>query len=438
MIGQRRTRRGVAAILSLGLAVAGLTACSSGGSSSGSGGAGDNEKASLTMAIHGSKTDLDVYKERLALAKKKYPNIDVKVNLIPGDFDTKIQTLFAGGKSPDLIELAQEINVYSSKGQLVDLTPYYKTAGIDPVKQSGKRMVDMLSTDGKLWGAPDRAGSQVVFYNKALFDDAGVSYPTAKWDWKDFRDAAIKLTKRDGDKTTQWGYAAGDWWAWYLTWMKQNGGEIIDSKGKPVVDSKANIEAMSFYNDLVLKDRVAPSPKDYANLGNVGPDALFAQGKLAMDTTGFWNVQAMQTSKVKWDIAPMWHGKKQAAAAFGDGIAVSRASKSSDAAAKIAVFLSTAEGQKPIATSGEDVPAHLEVASSKAFTNPTWVKSPVNLKAFAESEQFAYNPPVIPEWNAIQTAFTNGLANVYTGKVTVPSGMADVQSKVKTVLATGN
>lgn len=422
----------MAVTVALGVTFTGLAACSSGG------GGGNNDTASLTFAIHGSNTDLQVYQQRLALAKKKYPNISVEVNLIPGDFDTKVQTLFAGGKSPDLVELAQQVNVYSSKGQLVDLMPYYQKAAIDPVKESGKRMVDMLSSDGKLWGSPDRAGSDIVYYNKTLFDQAGVSYPTAKWSWNDFRTAAIKLTKSDGAKTTQWGWAGGDWWPMYMNWMKQNGGSILNLEGKAVVDSAANQEAFQYYNDLMLKYHVAPTPKDYANMGNIGGDALFAQGKLAMDTTGFWNIAALKSSNINWDIAPMWQGKKQATAAFGDGIAVSSASKNVDAAAKIAVFMSSAGAQEPIATSGEDVPANLSVVDSKAFTNPGWLKKKVNLGAFAENEKFAYNPPIVPQWNAIQLAFTNGFANVYTGKEPVSKGLADTQAAVTAALAAGN
>lgn len=431
MIHTMRIKRTAAILLATGLAVAGLTACSSGGS-----GGNSSDKASLTMTIWGSSTDLAVYKKRLALAKKAYPTIDVKLQQIVADYDTKLQTMVAGGQAPDIMELAEATNVYSSKGQLTDLNPYYKSAGVSPVKDFGKGNVDMYSTKGKLWAAPDRAGSQVLFYNKDLFDAAEVSYPTEKWTWNDFRDAAIKLTKRDGNTTTQWGYAAGDWWPWYMNWMKQNGGSILNSKGTPVIDSAANVKALSFYNDLVLKDRVAPSPRDYANAGlkNGTPDPLFAQGKLAMETTGFWNVSSLDSTSLKWGVAPVWQGKEQATAAFGNGLAVSSASKKKDAAAKIVLFLSSAKGQAPIAESGQDVPANLAAANSKAFTEAKWLKSPVDLTAFSKSAKFTYSPPLVPQWNEIQKAFTDGLANVWTGTESMDKGLSAVQANVKSLL----
>jgi multiple sugar transport system substrate-binding protein len=389
------------------------------------------------MTIWGSDTDLKVYKERLALAKKAYPGITVTLQHIAADYDTKLQTMVAGGKAPDIMELAEAVNVYSSKGQLVDLSSYYKNAGSDPVKEFGQSAVDRYSTTGKLWAAPDRGGSEVLFYNKDLFDAAGVSYPTASWTWTDFKSAAQKLTKKDGDKTIQWGYAAGDWWPWYMNWMKQNGGTILNSNGQPEINSAANIEALKFYNDLVLKDRAAPSPRDYANAGlkNGSPDPLFAQGKLAMVTTGFWNVAALQATDLKWDVVPVWQGKQKATAAFGNGLAVGSSSKNKDAAAKIALFLSSAAGQAPIANSGQDVPANLAAAASEAFTKPTWLKTPANLAAFSQSAEFAYSPPMVPEWNEIQKAFTDGLAKVWTGDESVEKGLAAVQTTVQGVLA---
>lgn len=431
MIHTMRMKRTAAILLAAGLAVAGLTACSSGGS-----GGSSSDKASLTMTIWGGSTDLAVYKKRLALAKKAYPNIDVKLQLIVADYDTKLQTMVAGGQAPDIMELAEATNVYSSKGQLTDLNPYYKSAGVSPVKDFGKASVNIYSTNGKLWAAPDRAGSQVLFYNKDLFDAAGVSYPTEKWTWNDFRDAAVKLTKRDGNTTTQWGYGAGDWWPNYMNWMKQNGGSFLNSKGMPVIDSAANVKALSFYNDLILKDRVAPSPRDYANAGlkNGSADPLFAQGKMAMETTGFWNVSSLDSTSLKWGVAPVWQGKVQATAAFFSGLAVSSASKKKDAAAKIVLFLSSAKGQAPIAESGEDVPANLAAANSKAFTEAKWLKSPVDLTAFSKSAKFTYNPPMVPQWNEIQKAFTDGMANVWIGTESVDKGLSAVQANVKSLL----
>ncbi|MDR1431203.1 MAG: extracellular solute-binding protein, partial [Propionibacteriaceae bacterium] len=170
-----------AAALAATLALASLAGCSTADQAGtpSSSGAAPAENVTLTMTIWGSDTDQKVMEERLALAKAALPNITVNLQLIAKDYDTKVQTMFAGGQAPDIMMTAEAVNVYSSKGQLEDLNPYFAAEGVDPVAAFGPGSVNTYSTDGKLWGAPDRSGAAVVYYNKGLFDAAGVAYPSA-------------------------------------------------------------------------------------------------------------------------------------------------------------------------------------------------------------------------------------------------------------------
>jgi multiple sugar transport system substrate-binding protein len=422
----------VAVAASIALGMTGLAACGSSSQEEPSG----SDAVTLTMTIWGSDTDKQVMEERLALAKTELPTITVKLSLIAEDYDTKVQTMFSGGTAPDVMEIAETVNVYSSKGQLEDLNPYFDAEGIDPVASFGQGSVDTYSTDGKLWAAPDRSGPAVVFYNKDLFDQAGVAYPSADWDWDAFRDAAKKLTVEENGQVSQWGYGAGDWWPWYMSWIYQGGGSVLDAAGKPVVNSAENIAALEFYNDMVFKDKSVLSPIDYANQGldNGQPDPLFAQGKLAMEVTGYWNVASLKDSGLNWDIAPMWHGAKEAVPAFSNALAVSSASKNKEAAAQLVAFLTSAEGEKPIATSGLDVPANLAAVADPSFQQPEWNTSKVDLSVFSASAEVVFAPPLSPEWNQIQKAFTDGLAETWNGKQSVKDGLDKVQATLTSLL----
>lgn len=400
-------------------------------------GAAKGERASLTMSVWGGDLDQKVYTERIALAEKKFPNVDVKLQLVPDGYDQKLQTRVAGGNAPDIIQLAESVNVYASKGQLLDLAPSFKKAGIDLDKEFGAATASIFRSDGSLWAAPDRAGAMVLFYNKDLFDAAGVSYPTADWSWNDFRSAAKKLTKRDGKKVEQYGFAAGDWWAWYMTFMRQNGGEVLDDSGTPTINSPENVEALQFYHDIVFADGSAPTPRDYANLGlkDGQGDPLFVQGKVAMVATGFWSVPAYaKVPKLNWDVAPLWRGKEAATPAFFSGLAVSAASKHPKEAIEVVQFLTSKEGQLPIATNGQDVPASLAVASSDAFVKPGWLKKKIDLTAFASSASYTYVPPLVPEFNAILKAYSDNMMPVWSGEKPVKDGLDKVQSAVEKIL----
>lgn len=420
----------------LAVALASATLVATLASCAGSSAQGSDESAgpvTLTMTIWGSETDKKVTQDRLALAKKALPDITVDLVQISDNYDTKTQTMIAGGKAPDVMMVAEGVNVLSSKRQLVDLTSRLKSAGVDPVSTFGQGAVDTYSTDGKLWAVPDRSGAMVLYYNKDLFDAAKVAYPDGSWDWAAFRDAAKKLTKRQGDKVSTWGYAAGDWWPWYMTWIYQNGGKVLDNSGKPVVNTPENVEALSFYNDMVFTDRSAPSPTDYANAGlkNGSPDPLFAQGKLAMETTGFWNVATLNDTKLNWGVAPLWHGKNAAVPAFGSALAVTSQSKHQNQAAELIRFLTSDAGQQPLATSGLDVPANMTTLKSAAFQKPAWNTKKVDLSAFTSSASAVYSPPLVPEWNEIQKAFTDGLDATWKGKASVAEGLAKVQTTLE-------
>jgi multiple sugar transport system substrate-binding protein len=380
-----------------------LTAC---GSSSGTG-------DSLVMTVWGGEPDRTAYQKRIDMLVKKFPELKVKLQLIPGDaYPQKVQTMIAGGNGPDIMQVAENVNVYSSKNQLLPLDDLAKSARLDPQQRFGS-IGKIYSYQGKIYAIPDRSGAMIVYYNKTLFDAKGIKAPTADWTWDDALAAFKELTVPG----KQWGYGGAGWWAAWWSFVYQNGGTIIDASGKPTVATDEVVEALQWAGDLVFKHGVVPTPKQYADMGaNIGGDQAFASGKVAVDTTGFWVISSLAQSKFEWDIAPMWRGKKQAVTAFGSGLAISRTAKNPKAAFKAINFLTSPEAQQQIIATGEDVPANIDVQKSDAFLKPAWMKRPVDMNVFGESSSFIFREPFIPEWNEMQTAFTNGLADFWLGK----------------------
>jgi multiple sugar transport system substrate-binding protein len=103
----------------------------------------------------------------------------------------------------------------------------------------------------------------VVYYNKNLFDQAGVAYPQAGWSWDDFLKAAQALTKdTNGDGATdQYGVGTELEAIRLAPFVWQNGGEIVDDPAKPTrlaLDTPAATEAFQWFVDLQVKHHVAP------------------------------------------------------------------------------------------------------------------------------------------------------------------------------------
>ena len=70
---------------------------------------------------------------------------------------------------------------------------------------------------GQVHGMPITADAVVIYYNKDMFDKAGVAYPTENWEWNDLVEAAKKLTVKSGNNTVQYGF--GGFYAWHATYV---------------------------------------------------------------------------------------------------------------------------------------------------------------------------------------------------------------------------
>jgi len=388
----------------------------------------------LTVAVWGSSQDAQTYQQRIDLARDHVGGVKIKLMHVPnnGDYGNKVQAMITEGKAPDIMQVAESVHSHSSKNHLIPLNAYIESQKMNLVERFGEQAAHSYDRDGKTWALPDRNGPMVLYYNKDLFDKDGVAYPTADWKWADFLAAAQKLTVRVEGKTMRYGFAAGDWWPWWMAFMLQNGGKIVDETGKPVINSPQNVKAMQFYVDLVGKHRVAPSKRDYENLKISSPDQLFAQGNAAMVMTGFWNVAALkEVPHVRWGVAPLFQNTQKATISFQSGLAITKGSRHQDLAFKVLEFMTSAEGQNPIAVNGQDAPANREVQDSDAFLRPTWAIADVSMAAFKESAEFSYAPPMTPEWGNMQKAFGTIIGQICDGAITPKDGLAAAQRSLE-------
>lgn len=414
-----RGRAGVAVAAMLG--VAALTACGSGGSDDGT----------LKMVVWGSDVDKATYQARIDLFEAQNPDVKINLQLIPGDqYEQKVQTMIAGGDGPDIMQVAEGVNSYSSKSQLVPLDEFIDSSGLDMEQRFGP-VGELYTYEGETYAIPDRSGAMIVYYNKDLFDAAGVEYPTAEWTQEDAEAAMEKLTV-PGE---QWGYGGAGWWAQWWSFAYQNGGQIIDDDGNAAVNSPEVVEALQWANDLAHVHGYVPTAEEYADMGpDMGGDPAFAAGRLGMNTTGFWAIGSLIESDINWDIAPMWSGQEQAVSAFGSGLAISRDSENPEEAFAAIEFLTDAEAQQIIIENAQDVPANLEVQQSEAFLSPEWAPEGLNMGAFGESSAFIFQAPLIPEWNEMQAAFDDNLGTFWNEGGDAQTELDKVQAQLESIL----
>lgn len=318
----------------------------------------------------GDDTYSGVYKERIEAFEDKNPDIKINVLTVADDYETKLQTMIAGNKAPDVMQVAENGMGFASKGAFLDLTDKVAEAGIDTEALWGS-VAEQYTYNDELFGLPDRGGCTILYYNKDMFDEAGLEYPSENWTMDDYYTALEKLTKDiDGDGVVdQWGATSTHYQAIWGYMLQGNGGSIIRD-GKVTVNSPENLEALERYNEAYQNGWIVP----YEELEKTssGGDAYFLQGKLGMNLTGMWCIMSLaEDADFNFDISTVPMGNSAAGWPMGSALAISKTSseEKQEAAWKFIQYMTSAEAQSMIGEGIADCPANLEVLNSDEFIN---------------------------------------------------------------------
>ncbi|NEN05650.1 sugar ABC transporter substrate-binding protein [Diaminobutyricibacter tongyongensis] len=399
-----------------------LTACTSGSTPS------SNEKVTITYGVWAG-TQTPAMKQIAAAFTKENPNITVKVEERPWpEYWSTLQTGAAGGTAPDAFwMLAQNIRPYAAGGQLLDISDEIKKENVDLSKYP-KAVLDLYNQgDGKIYGLPKDFDTNAVWFNKAIFDKAGVAYPKADWTWDDFRATAKKLTNAAAGV---WGVAAPiDYQGGYYNTIFQAGGQVISKDGKTAeIDSPEAQAGIKFWTDLQA-DKSSPTLKQ---LSDTEAETMFEQGKIGMYMSGaYWALQLYNNKAIasNVDIAPMPTGKKQATVTSGIENVGYAGTKHPDAVKKFLIFASGKEAADIQAKTGAVLPAYEGGEAEWMAAMPNFK----NLQVFIDAKKYSVPLPVqgnAAEWQGDQTKYLTGAWNGTTSVADATKQYADAIDKV--------
>jgi multiple sugar transport system substrate-binding protein len=329
-------------------------------------------EATIEYSIWGDPTELKNQQAIVDAFHATEPKITVKVTV--SDWETywaKLQTGLAGGAAPDVFAMDGPLFPdYAGRDVLLDLTPYIQAEGYPLDALNALAVKDFITADGRQLGLPRDLNVIALFYNKDLFDAAGVPYPDDTWDWAKLVEVGKKLTlDTDNDgKTDQWGLYTEttdmeNYWS-SLVW--QNGGDILAADGKSIVlDTPAATGGLQFLQDLIWKEHVIPEPALFAETGDA-----FEQGKAAMEVNGSWLVATDEAAALMFGIAPLPKGPAGRATSVNPtGAVVSKASKSPDAAWAFVKYLAGADAQQKIMALKASLPVNTAVLTGPYATS---------------------------------------------------------------------
>lgn len=222
-------------------------------------------------------------KDQIAPFERMHPDIAVLVE--PNTFERTIVQC-STGIGPDLIEVysVADMTSYVEAGILLDVTEYAKQMGFDP-ESTYEKLAGILVYEGRQYRYPANAASQVLFYNRRMFREAGIaSDPTDAMPWEEFIELVRPLTVKRPGGTGYTQFAMGMARGFAQDIHLQFGGRVFNAAGtRCVLDSPESIAGVAFYCDLMNKHEVIPTPGAAAALSGEGG---WAQGEIRWFATG--------------------------------------------------------------------------------------------------------------------------------------------------------
>ncbi|MGH2330634.1 ABC transporter substrate-binding protein [Thermoanaerobacter mathranii] len=295
-----------------------------------------------------SPAEKKIVDDQIAKFKEKYPNIDVQIETIVGDYMQKLQTELASNTAPDIFYLdSMPAPQLMSSGVLEPLDDYIKKYNVD-VNDFEPALLSAFQWEGKTYGLPKDFNTLALFYNKDMFKAAGINEPPKTWE--ELRNVAKKLTK-DGVK----GLVLSADLARFDAFINQNGGSVYKD-GKVTLNLPENAQALDFYVSLITKDKVADTPQ---NMGEGWNGDAFAAKKAAMAIEGGWMIPFLKEKApdLNYGIAELPAGKQKSTMAFTVAYVMNKNSKHKDEAFKLIEFLTGKEGQQFVVDSGLALPS---------------------------------------------------------------------------------
>ncbi len=212
--------------------------------------------------------------------------IHVTATIVPWDqFWEKLSVGLPAGSAPDVFTInALNVVDYAKNGYLLDISDLFESGAVD-VSKFPQSAIDTHTVDGTLWAVPKDYDNIAVYYNKSMFDAAGVEYPTNDWTWDEFIEIAKQLT--DVDSGIYGAALTPNGQSLVYDYIAGNGGELFDEEGNCVVNSPENVEALTKIAEAFLSGEVCPSVEAMVE---INADTRFQSGMVAMNFAGSWMV----------------------------------------------------------------------------------------------------------------------------------------------------
>ena len=325
----------------------------------------------------------------------------VKYEPIPGSYSEKVQLMLGTKTAPDIFYLKGEtapsyfsFDIIRPVDDLVAASSEFDLDDFYPA------LLEAFKWQGGLFGLPKDFSTYVLFYNKDLFEQAGIETPPTTW--AAFRTACAKV---DSLSDSHYGFVLEPSIEMVMPFVFQNGGDVDDENGNIAISSPAFMGGLEFYVNL-YRDGLATVPQNHGGSWN---GDFFARNKVGMCISGSWmipflkreNADGTITNKVNYGVAQLPAGKQKATLAFTVAYAMPKYKTEPVEAWRLLQYMAGKQGMKKWTETGIALPSRRSVAKENGFYEDPITKVFLESVEFARVSQFNYNERFKVEFDAV-------------------------------------
>jgi multiple sugar transport system substrate-binding protein len=408
-----------------------------------------SESLTLRLGVSLTPQELETFQEAVHTLDDAHPEWTIILENTPqSGVIEKINTQLASQTLPDVIRVqGLQVQQWIQQNAFQNLDAQILDSHLD-MTDFFPGPLDQFRWQGMLWGLPDTAAPEVVFYNKKMFDEAGLAYPSDDLTYDQMRELAVLLTldssgrnasEPDFDPTAivQWGWNGGLTYFWQRSLVRGFGGDFCANQDCTLMNltSPETVDAVEWWVELVLADHAALYDP-YGGSQTGVPGDPFLSGKAAMGSNGFFAIGQLNTSgNINYDVIQPLIGRNGAryTPLSTTGYVINRSTKEPAAVWQLVLallepkFLEQAWG-KP----GHAIPARRSAANSAINLS----RPPANQAALVAAM----------EYGEVFKPYTNGAFEVYAktidvftkmnrGELSVDEALRQIEFTANSILA---
>lgn len=387
-------------------------------------------KVKLSISVWDNTASLQMTAVTEAFMKKN-PNVEIEIIDTQADeYDNKLTVMLSGGNSdPDviLVKNAESQVTMKNKNQLLSLEEYIKRDSFDLSVYSGA--AEKLKMDDAQFTLPLRKDWYVLYYNKSVFDEAGVPYPSDDMTWAEYEELARKMTKGEGSAKI-YGSHNHTWMGMVSNWALQDGKNTLMSEDYSFLKP-------SYEQALRLQDEGIV--QSYANLktASIHYISAFEQGNIAMMPMGCWFIGTLINDKKQnnfefdWGVTRIPHPEGvEAGTVVGavTPIGINAKSDVPDVAWEFVKFAAGVEGAEILATYG-GFPAAESDAVTAALANMEGF--PEDGRSALTTTGFVFDRPLDAKMASVRKVIEEEHDLIMIGEQDIDTGIENMNQRAK-------